>query len=445
MTVRAATQNQWFRPWWLAGWTIALLVTLAPTAGAQDSGQSWVGTWAMAPVLLPPPNARATSGLGSEPILIQGQSLRQIVHTSIGGAAVRVALTNLFGDGSLEIGSAHVALRSDGATIEPAAAGALRFDGRSSVRIAAGATVSSDPVPLEIPALVDLAIDLYLPDDLSGATATYHSAALTTSYLSSDGNHVAAIQFPVERTFQNWFFLSRVEVLAPSETSVIVTLGDSITDGTASTPDTNSRWPDFLARRLAVHGDTPAAVLNVGIAGNRVLNDNAGLGILRRDRNAPVPPPPNPNALFGPSALSRLERDVFEQPGVTHIVVLESTNDIGMAFDSEAPTVEQLIAGHTQLVERAHARGLKIYGGTLAPFGGAFYFRDIGETKRQAFNEWIRNSGVYDAVIDFDAAVRDSGQPSRFIEAYQSGDWLHPSDKGYRMMAEAVDLTLFDR
>ena len=300
-------------------------------------------------------------------------------------------------------------------------------------------------MPLQVPALADLAIDIYLPDDLSGATATYHSAALTTSYLSSDGNHVAATHFPVERTFQNWFFLSRVEVLAPSDTSVIVTLGDSITDGTASTPDTNSRWPNFLARRLAIRGNTPAAVLNVGIAGNRVLNDNAGLGILRRDQNVAASQPPSPNALFGPSALSRLERDVFEQPGVTHMVVLESTNDIGMAFDSESPTVEQLIAGHTQLVERAHARGLKVYGGTLVPFGGAFYFRDIGETKRQAFNEWMRNSGVYDAVIDFDAAMRDSSQPSRFIEAYQSGDWLHPSDEGYRVMAEAIDLTLFAR
>ena len=445
MTLRRSTQNQQPRPLRLAGWTIALLVILVPAAGAQNNGQSWIGTWATAPVLLPPPKTRTTLDLGAEPMLIQGQSLRQIVHTSLGGAAVRVALTNLFGDGPLEIGSAHVALRRDGATIEPAAAGALQFDGRASVTIAAGATVLSDPVPLQVPALADLAIDIYLPDDLSGATATYHSAALTTSYLSSDGNHVAATHFPVERTFQNWFFLSRVEVLAPSDTSVIVTLGDSITDGTASTPDTNSRWPNFLARRLAIRGNTPAAVLNVGIAGNRVLNDNAGLGIFRRDQNVAASQLPSPNALFGPSALSRLERDVFEQPGVTHMVVLESTNDIGMAFDSASPTVEQLIAGHTQLVERAHARGLKVYGGTLVPFGGAFYFRDIGETKRQAFNEWMRNSGVYDAVIDFDAAMRDSSQPSRFIEAYQSGDWLHPSDEGYRVMAEAIDLTLFAR
>ncbi|MDP7477908.1 MAG: SGNH/GDSL hydrolase family protein [Vicinamibacterales bacterium] len=306
----------------------------------------------------------------------------------------------------------------------------------------------SDAVELGVPALGDLAIDLYLPGDSQAdpAGATIHSAGLTTNYLSSTGNHTGAAELPVERTFQSWFYLARVEVSAPAGTPVIVTLGDSITDGTASTPDTNSRWPDFLALRLvARRGNTPPGVLNVGIAGNRVLSDNAGLGILRRDANAPAPPPPNRNARFGPSAVSRLDRDVLDQPGVTHVIVFESTNDIGMAFESESPTVEEIIAGHQELIERAHARGLKIYGGTLAPFEGAFYFRPIGETKRQTFNEWIRTSGAYDAVIDFDAAVRDPDQPSKMIEAYQSGDWLHPSDEGYRVMAQAIDLALFDR
>ena len=156
-------------------------------------------------------------------------------------------------------------------------------------------------------------------------------------------------------------------------------------------------------------------------------------------------PPPNPNAQFGPSALSRFDREVLQQPGVTHVIVLESINDIGMAFESASPTVEELIAGHMSLIESAHAQGVKIYGGTLTPFEGAFYFRDVGETKREVFNEWMRTSGAYDAVIDFDAAVRDPEQPSKFQEAYHSGDWLHPSDEGYRVMAQAIDLALFDR
>ena len=335
----------------------------------------------------------------------------------------------------------------DGASIDAGTAQLLWFGGQPSVTIEAGSMAVSDAVELGVPALADLAIDLYLPGDSSAdaAGATYHSAGLTTNYLSTTGDHTGAAEFPVARTFQSWFYLLRVEVMAPEGSPVIVTLGDSITDGTASTPDTNSRWPDFLARRLVARpGNAPPAVLNVGIAGNRVLSDNAGLALVR-DTDGPAPSPPNPDAEFGPSARSRFDREVLDQPGVTHIIVLESINDIGMAFESESPTVEELIAGHTSLIDRAHARGLKIYGGTLTPFEGALYFRDVGETKRQAFNEWLRTSGAYDAVVDFYAALRDPEQPSRFKEAYQSGDWLHPSDEGYRAMAAAVDLALFDQ
>ena len=416
-------------------------------AGTQDDGNTWVGTWATSPVVLPPPRDGAPQGLGPA-ARIQDQTVRQIVHTSIGGSAVRVAVTNLFGSQPLEIGAAHVALRVDGASIDAETARPLQFGGQPTVTIAAGSMVVSDAVELSVPALADLAIDLYLPGDSSAdaAGATFHAGSLTTNYLSTTGDHTGAVELPVEDTFQSWFYLLRVEVMAPEGSPVIVTLGDSITDGTASTSDTNSRWPDFLARRLVARpGDTPPAVLNVGIAGNRVLSDNAGLALFRQNADAPPLPPPNPNAQFGPSARSRFDREVLRQPGVTHVIVLESINDIGMAFESESPTVEELIAGHMSLIESAHTQGLKIYGGTLTPFEGAFYFRDVGETKREAFNEWIRTSGAYDAVIDFDAAVRDPEQPSKFQEAYHSGDWLHPSDEGYRIMAEAIDLTLFDR
>ena len=440
--------RRWLRQTLVVALVAALAAAFIPAcAGGQDDRSTWVGTWTTSPVVLPPAQEGAPQGLEPGPERIQDQTVRQIVHTSIGGSSVRVAVTNLFGSQPLEIGAAHVALRVDGASIDAGTAQLLWFGGQPSVTIEAGSMAVSDAVELGVPALADLAIDLYLPGDSSAdaAGATYHSAGLTTNYLSTTGDHTGAAEFPVARTFQSWFYLLRVEVMAPEGSPVIVTLGDSITDGTASTPDTNSRWPDFLARRLVARpGNAPPAVLNVGIAGNRVLSDNAGLALVR-DTDGPAPSPPNPDAEFGPSARSRFDREVLDQPGVTHIIVLESINDIGMAFESESPTVEELIAGHTSLIDRAHARGLKIYGGTLTPFEGALYFRDVGETKRQAFNEWLRTSGAYDAVVDFYAALRDPEQPSRFKEAYQSGDWLHPSDEGYRAMAAAVDLALFDQ
>ena len=427
---------------------VALLVLHALAGSARGQGQSaWVGTWATGPVLLPSSTDGVPPGPGPAPVRIHDQTARQIIHTSIGGSALRVALTNVFGSEPLDIGAAHVALRDGEASIDTRHGAALLFAGAPSVTVAPGGMVVSDPVEMGVPALADLVIDLYVTSDsAAGDGATMHGTGLTTNYVSPAGEHTGVATLPVDRTVQSWFYLSRVDVLAPAGTPVIVTLGDSITDGTASTPDTHSRWPDFLARRLVQRpGSTPPGVLNVGIGGNRVLSDNAGLGILRRDADGPAPPPPHPNALFGPSALSRLDRDVLAQPGVTHVIVLESTNDIGMAFESETPTVEEIIAGHMELIERVRARGLKVYGGTLAPFEGAFYFRDIGEVKRQAFNEWIRTSGAYDAVIDFDAAVRDPTNPGRIREDYQSGDWLHPSDIGYRAMAQAIDLTLFDK
>ena len=440
--------RRWLRHTLVATLVSALAaVSFSGCADAQDGGDSWVGTWATAPVVLPPPQDGVPQSLGGAPVRIQDQTVRQIVHTSIGGSVVRVAVSNFFGTGPLEVGAAHLALRADGAGIDAASARPLHFGGQAAVTVEAGSMKVSDSVELRVPALADLAIDFYLPGDsgTDAAGATYHARGLTTSYLSTTGDHTGAVELPVEGTYQAWFYLSRVEVMAPEGTVGIVTLGDSITDGTASTPDTNSRWPDFLARRLMARSESaPVGVMNVGIGGNRVLSDNAGLGLLNRDADAPPPPPANPNAQFGPSALSRFDRQVLQQPGVTHVIVLESINDIGMAFESASPTVDELIAGHTSLVERAHAQDLLIYGGTLTPFEGAFYFRDVGETKRQAFNEWIRTAGVYDAVIDFDAAVRDPEQPSRFQEAYHSGDWLHPSDEGYRAMAQAIDLGLFD-
>jgi lysophospholipase L1-like esterase len=249
-----------------------------------------------------------------------------------------------------------------------------------------------------------------------------HNTALQTNYVSETGNHVGKAAFPVVATTQNWFLLSRIEMMAPESVGAVVTFGDSITDGTRSTPDTNNRWPNHLARRLLA-GPTPMAVLDAGISGNRMLTEgNFGAGI---------------------NALARFDHDALGQTGVTHIIVLEGINDIGNARENPTPTAEDIIAAHKQLIERAHTRGVKIYGATLTPFEGAAYFTQVGEAKRQAVNQWIRTGKSYDGVIDFDAVIRDPSNPSRFSPQYDAGDHLHPSDAGYQAMGAAIDLELF--
>lgn len=434
----------------LAALLLPLWAVAVPLTAAAQVAEHWVGTWAAGLQAQAPPRPAAASpdprpgeDLFGPLAQVHKQTLRQIVRATIGGSRLRVAFTNVFGTQPLEIGAAHVAVRGAGAAIEPETGAPLRFGGRPSVTIQAGSTVLSDAVDLEVPALGHLAVDLYLPGDnwASGSPASTLRGAWTTSYVSPTGNHSGAEEMPVEATLQSWLYLSRVEVAASTTTGVVVTLGDSITEGFGSTADADHRWPDVLAERLTAElGADAPAVLNVAISGNRVLRGNDGaFGIA----GGSAAGPPNPNAGFGPSALRRFDRDVLLQPGVTHVVVLESINDIGMSDDPAVPTADELIAGHRALIQRARSHGLTIYGGTLTPFEGALYFTEAGETKRQAVNEWIRNSGEYDAVIDFDAVVRDSADPRRFLPMYHPGDWLHPNDEGYRAMGDAIDLTLF--
>jgi lysophospholipase L1-like esterase len=298
----------------------------------------------------------------------------------------------------------------------------LTFGGDATGRILPGATIVSDAVDLSVPAVSDLVVDLYLPGELGTGPSpvTTHNGASQTNYLSPPGNHSGQAAMTVERTTGAWFLLARVEVAAPAAAGAIVAFGDSITDGARSTADMNSRWPDHLARRLAARPGRSMAVLNAGISGNQVLGDGAGV-----------------------SALARFDRDVLMQTGVTHVIIMEGINDIGLARANPSPTAADLIAGHKQLIERARVRGLKVYGATLTPFEGAFYWTAEGEAKRQALNQWIRTSGAYDAVIDFDQVTRDPEAPTKFLPAYDSGDHLHPGDAGYRAMGEAVDLKLF--
>jgi lysophospholipase L1-like esterase len=346
------------------------------------------------------------------------------VRTSIGGSRVRVVLSNAFGTAPISIGAGHIALRDKDASIATASVKPLTAGGASAFTVLAGATLVTDPIDLAVQPVSDLVIDLYVPGDLgiSPSPATTHNGASQTNFVSETGNHSGVTNLPVNTRSGAWFLLARVEVMATAGTAAVVAFGDSITDGARSTADTNNRWPDQLARRLAARKGPAVAVLNAGISGNRVLGDGAGV-----------------------SALARFDRDVLMQTGVTHVVVLEGINDIGIARNNPSPSAEDLIAGHKQLIARAHARGLRIYGATLTPFEGAPYYTPEGEAKRQALNTWIRTSKAYDGVIDFDLITRDPAAPTKFLPAYDSGDHLHPGDAGYKAMGDAVDLALFGK
>jgi lysophospholipase L1-like esterase len=392
-----------------------------------------VGTWATAlvgrpqivplTVAAPAPGAPAPAAPAPLPAFTN-QTLRQIVRTSIGGERVRVTLSNAFGTAPLDIGAVSVALRDKDSAIVERSAKRLTFSGNASVTIPPGAVVLSDAVDLQVPPLADLAVDVYVPGEFPGPTAPYtmHAVANQTNYISTAGNHASTAAIPVMATSPSWFLLARIDVSAAAPVPVVVAFGDSITDGTRSTVNTNNRWPDQLARRLAANG-ARAAVLNAGISGNRVLSDGA--------------------PQVGVNALARFDRDVLLQPGVTHVIVMEGTNDIGQARQNPSPSAADLIAAHRQLIERARARGLRIYGATLLPFEGAGYWTREGEAKRAAVNQWIRTSRAYDAVIDFDAVIRDPAAPTKFLSQYDSGDHLHPNDAGYQAMGNAVDLSLF--
>jgi lysophospholipase L1-like esterase len=388
----------------------------AETAAGGDQ-EGWAGTWGAAPVFPVGP-------------VINGQTVRQFVRVSVGGSRVRVRLSNETGTDPLVIGAAHLAVGAAQGAIDPATDHALTFGGRPSVTIPPGAPAVSDPVDLDVRALATLAVSVYVPR-WTGPTVV-HPDAVQTAYVSKLGvDATGETTIPEATTAVTRFFLTGVEVSSPGQRPrAIVTLGDSITDGNRSTLDANRRWPDRLAERLAEQGRA-IGVVNEGLSGNRVLHDL-------------------PEATFGPSALARFDRDVLGTPGAAYLVVMESINDIGhptqAGLPEQAVSAEDIITGLRQIATRAHAHGIKVFGATLTPYEGTIfprYFTPEGEAKRQAVNEWIRTSGVYDGVIDFDAAIRDPGHPARVLSAYDSGDHLHPNDAGYKAMADSIDLDLF--
>jgi len=422
---------------------VSILGALALAAVSQLWAQAplaphehWVGTWATAPVprpqIPPTPPAGGTANPAQAPPNLANSTLREIVHVSLGGKRARIVFTNAFGAAPLSIAGASASLRDKDSAIVAGSSHPVMFAGKPSVSIPAGGLMISDPIEIAVPAMGDLAIDLFFPPEMLAATAqlTYHSGANQSNYISKPGNFAGRADFPVATTIASWYFLSRVDVAASEQVNALIAFGDSITDGTASTRNTNNRWPDLFIKRLSEDkGSNIRAVLNEAIAGNRLLSD----GILN----------------FGINAVARFDRDVLAQPGATHMIVLEGINDIGMGRGgAPAPSSAELIAAHQQLIDRAHAHGLKVIGATLTPFEGAAYFTPDGETKRQAVNAWIRGGKAsslgYDGVIDFDVATRDAQNPTKFNPKYDSGDHLHPNDTGYQAMAAAIDLKLFE-
>ena len=419
---------------------LACLLTLAlafPAVAQRADGYHWVATWAVPLVARPetpqrpatPPPAQAGAGgfrlipVLNNDIRLNGQTIRQIVRTTAGGEQIRIVVSNVFGTQPLDIGGGAVARRTAGPAIDPSSIRMLTFSGDDSARVLPGAVLVSDPVALTVAPQSDLAIDLYLPGDTAatGSPVSWHNRTDRTSYVSNPGDHAGEVEFPVRAETESGFYLARVEVAAPERTGAVVALGDSITDGYCSSVNGNSAWPDHLAARFQAN-DIDLAVINVGIGGNRVLGDGAGQ-----------------------SALARFDRDVLLQTGATHVIVLEGINDISGA-PRPGVTAATLIAGHRQLIARARTRGLTIYGATLTPYEGTTisgYWTPEGEAIRRELNEWIRTSGEYDAVLDFDAATRDPDRPTWFLPQYDCGDRLHPGDTGYEAMANAVDLDLF--
>jgi lysophospholipase L1-like esterase len=376
----------------------------------------WVGTWTTSPVI--------TEGLAFE-----NQTLRIIGRISLGGRKFRVRLSNAYGKQKLTIGAARLALREAGAAIVKVSDRKLTFAGKDSVSIPAGALMVSDPVDLDLPALADVAVSVFLPGAVPESfQITGHGNAHQTNYVSTAGNHCDTVAMPVQATTESWYFVTSIDVEAADDTAGLVCFGDSLTDANLSSLDTNHRWPDQLARRLAARsGGRPIGIMNQGIGGNRILHD-----------------------VRGDCGLKRFDRDVLAQPGVTHCIVFLGINDIRYRADREHEivTAEEMCAGYAQFATRARARGLKIYGATLLTFEDETFlagaYTKAGEEKRRAVNAWIRSSGTFDAVLDFEAALRDPANPTQMLPIYDCGDHLHPSDRGYDRLGDSIDLKLLD-
>lgn len=399
----------------LLGTTSAVVVLATPSKAAFPE-PTRVGTWATVPTAVP----------AAEALTLQRQTVRQVIHASIGGDFPCVTLTNEYGAEAVRIGAARIAVRwgsRDSCDALPGTDRPLTFGGAPEVVLRPGETLTSDPAHLVVKPGADLVISLYLPDRAVTGTA---GPRARQSNVITPGDTTTVITGFGGRRISHYLWIRGVSVRAVRGASAIVAFGDSITSGMRTTESANVRWPDLVAARLRAAGSS-RGMLNVGLSGNRLFSGYAD----PTGRAAP-------NAFIGAPGLQRFDRDVLGQPGVRDVITLIGVNDI--SNDDDIPVI-RLISGHREIIRRSRAAGLRAIGGTLLPFGGnARRGTRANLAKRQELNDWIRTSGEFDAVIDFDAAVRDPRNPQRLLGRYDSGDGLHPNDDGTAALAEAVPL-----
>lgn len=393
---------------------LCLLMNTMNMAGQTGSKKTskWVASWGTALQLVEPRNNPPAPGL-------TGNSLRQIVRVSIGGKTLRVKFSNEFSNSPVTMRSVQIAASAGRGAIDQPTKKTLTFDGAHEITLNPGSAITSDPVRFKLKPRMDLAITIYFGE--TSPDITGHPGSRTTSYILP-GNDDSVTDFTGSVPTEHWYLISGIDVLAPSSASCVAIIGNSITDGRGSTTDRQNRWPDMLAERLLANRDTrQVSVINLGIGGNCVLRD-----------------------CLGPAAISRYERDILSQPGLKWVIIFEGVNDIGQVRSAEAAAsvAGGLINAYTMMIESARSRGLKVYGATITPFRGNGYYNQYSEACRNEVNAWIRNSGRYDAVFDFDNVLKNPDDRESLLSSFQN-DGLHPDTLGFRKMADSIDLRLF--
>lgn len=386
------------------------------TSKNNENQQKWVGSWSTAPQLVEPRNVPPAPGL-------TGNTLRQIISPSLGGKSIRLKFSNEFSDRPVEMKSVEIAIVTEQPSIDISTKKTLKFDGEEGVSMPAGEAVFSDALTFEFNPRTKLAITIKFGETAEKITG--HPGSRTTSYLVEGNQEIAEEDFTKAVTTDHWYAINTLEVMAGEDASAIAILGNSITDGRGSGTNKQNRWPDILAESLLQHSKTKnVGVLNMGIGGNAVLRGG-----------------------LGPTGLDRFDRDILGQNGVKYLIIMEGVNDLGGTPDSTAAfnVANGLIEAYKTMIDKAHAKDIKVYGGTITPIKKSFYYKDYREEARQKVNDWIRNSGAFDAVIDFSKFLENPDEPNIIHPDLQSGDYLHPNEKGYKVMGESIDLSLFTK